>query len=175
MHSAPTAASKSSSDSCRKKQQTTVVLGGKRGQRGGGAAAVAKPREGVSRYSPRESTVAGPMRVHDSSAPAPFEPPSSGSTSHVVEASDTPKPGEVAPIVDTNVTNTNNTLTRPVPPRLWQNYGTSYGGYGSSMYNSSYGSGMYDVRCCEFLLSNFYTNRSEYSGLSLVHGRSSPD
>ncbi|XP_042387316.1 peroxisomal membrane protein 13-like, partial [Zingiber officinale] len=124
--------------------------------------------------------------VADSSAPAPFEPPSSGSTSHVVEASDTPKPGEVAPIVDTNVTNTNNTLTRPVPPRLWQNYGTSYGGYGSSMYNSSYGSGMYgsygglggsysDVRCCEFLLSNFYTNRSEYSGLSLVHGRSSPD
>ncbi|KAG6486887.1 hypothetical protein ZIOFF_055468 [Zingiber officinale] len=31
-----------------------------------------------------------------------------------------------------------------------------------------------DVRCCEFLLSNFYTNRSEYSGLSLVHDRTSP-
>ncbi|KAG6491712.1 hypothetical protein ZIOFF_046648 [Zingiber officinale] len=30
------------------------------------------------------------------------------------------------------------------------------------------------VRCCEFLLSNFYTNRSEYSGLSLVHDRTSP-
>lgn len=65
-------------------------------------------------------------RVADSSGPAPFKPPSSGSTNDVVEASGTAKPGEVAPIVDRNVTTTNNTLTGP--PRPWQNYGTSYGG-----------------------------------------------
>ncbi|KAG6537901.1 hypothetical protein ZIOFF_003004 [Zingiber officinale] len=82
-------------------------------------------------------------RAGDSSSPAPFKPPSSGNTSDVVEASGTAKPGEIVPTVDRNITTTNNTLTGPVPPRPWQNYGTSYGGYGSNVYNSSYGSGMY--------------------------------
>ncbi|XP_074556163.1 peroxisomal membrane protein 13-like isoform X2 [Curcuma longa] len=95
------------------------------------------------------STPAGPAppkpweRAAGSSGPAPFKPPSSGSTSDVVEASGTAKPGEVVPVIDTSATTINNTLTRPVPPRPWQNNGTSYGGYGSNLYNSSYGSGMY--------------------------------
>lgn len=77
------------------------------------------------------------------SGPAPFKPPSSGSTSDVVEASGTAKPGEIVPTADRNVTANTTTLARSVPPRPWQNYGTSYGGYGSNMYNSGYGSGMY--------------------------------
>ncbi|WOK99500.1 peroxisomal membrane protein 13 [Canna indica] len=80
-------------------------------------------------------------RAGNSSGPTPFKPPSSGSTSDVVEASGTAKPGEAVPT--TNVTANSNTLARPVPPRPWQSYGTSYGGYGSNMYNSSYGSGTY--------------------------------
>lgn len=67
-------------------------------------------------------------RVAGSSGPALFKPPSSGSTSNVVEASGTAKPGEVVPVVDRSAATINNTVTRPVPPRPWQNNGTSYGG-----------------------------------------------
>ncbi|KAL5219200.1 hypothetical protein ABZP36_019884 [Zizania latifolia] len=80
-------------------------------------------------------------RAGTSSGPAPFKPPSGGSTSDIVEASGTAKPGEVVSAAEINVTpNVNNTISRPVPPRPWQQqgYGNSYGGYGSSMY-SSYG------------------------------------
>ncbi|RZR81931.1 hypothetical protein BHM03_00008241, partial [Ensete ventricosum] len=67
-------------------------------------------------------------RAGTTSGPAPFKPPSSGSTSDVVEASGTAKPGEIVPTADRNVTANSTTLARPVPPRPWQNYGTSYGG-----------------------------------------------
>jgi peroxin-13 len=64
------------------------------------------------------------------SGPAPFKPPSGGSTSDVVEASGTAKPGET--IAATNVSaNMNNTVSRPMPQRPWQQqtgYGNSYGG-----------------------------------------------
>ncbi|KAL5576223.1 hypothetical protein UlMin_017922 [Ulmus minor] len=85
-------------------------------------------------------------RAGSSSGPAPFKPPSAGSTSDVVEASGTAKPGEIVSTSNRNTAVNTNTLTRPVPTRPWeQNYGTSgYGGYGSTMnYNSGYGSGMY--------------------------------
>lgn len=85
-------------------------------------------------------------RAGSSSGPAPFKPPSGGSTSDVVEASGTAKPGEIVSSSDRSTTVNRNTLGRPVPTRPWeQNYGnSSYGGYGSTMnYNSGYGSGMY--------------------------------
>ncbi|GMY32604.1 peroxisomal membrane protein 13 [Fagus crenata] len=81
-----------------------------------------------------------------SSGPAPFKPPSNGSTSDVVEASGTAKPGEIVSTTDRNAAVNRNALSRPVPTRPWeQGYGNSnYGGYGSNMnYNSGYGSGMY--------------------------------
>ncbi|TKY67480.1 Peroxisomal membrane protein 13 [Spatholobus suberectus] len=79
-----------------------------------------------------------------SSGPAPFKPPSAGSTSDVVEASGTAKPGEIVSASDKTATVNRNVLGRPLPTRPWeQNYGsTSYGGYGSTMnYNSGYGYG----------------------------------
>ncbi|KAG6664586.1 peroxisomal membrane protein 13-like [Carya illinoinensis] len=86
-------------------------------------------------------------RAGSSSSPAPFKPPSAGSTSDVVEASGTAKPGEIVPSTGQNAAINRNALGRPVPTRPWeQSYGNSnYGGYGSAMggYNSSYGSGMY--------------------------------
>ncbi|KEH39502.1 hypothetical protein MTR_2g099360 [Medicago truncatula] len=89
-------------------------------------------------------------RAGSSSGPAPFRPPSGGSTSDVVEASGTAKPGEIVTAADRSAAVNRNTLARPVPTRPWeQNYGTnSYGGgalgYGSTMnHNSGYGSGMY--------------------------------
>lgn len=90
-------------------------------------------------------------RAGSSSGPAPFRPPSGGSTSDVVEASGTAKPGEIVTTADRSAVVNRNTLARPVPARPWeQNYGTnSYGGgalggYGSTMnYNSGYGSGLY--------------------------------
>ncbi|KAM6579705.1 peroxisomal membrane protein 13 [Cannabis sativa] len=93
-------------------------------------------------------------RAGSSSGPAPFKPPSPGSTSDVVEASGTARPGEIVSTSDRTNTLNRNTLSRPVPTRPWeQNYGTSntYGGYGSTMngvggmYGSSYGGagGMY--------------------------------
>jgi peroxin-13 len=93
-------------------------------------------------------------RAGSSSGPAPFRPPSGGSTSDVVEASGTAKPGEIVTATDRNTAVNRSALARPVPARPWeQNYGTnSYGGgalggvggYGSTMnYNSGYGSGLY--------------------------------
>ncbi|PON77716.1 hypothetical protein PanWU01x14_024720 [Parasponia andersonii] len=87
-------------------------------------------------------------RAGTSSGPGPFKPPSAGSTSDVVEASGTARPGEIVSTSDRNTTVNRNTLSRPVPTRPWeQNYGTTntYGGYGSTMnnYNSGYGTGMY--------------------------------
>lgn len=70
-------------------------------------------------------------RAGSSSGPgAPFKPPSGGSTSDVVEASGTAKPGEIVTSTDRNAAINRSTLARPVPARPWeQNYGnTSYGG-----------------------------------------------
>lgn len=68
-------------------------------------------------------------RSGSASGPAPFRPPSNGNTSDVVEASGTAKPGEVVSTVNRTTAATSNTLSRPVPPRPWeQNYGSSYGG-----------------------------------------------
>ncbi|XP_022875156.1 peroxisomal membrane protein 13-like [Olea europaea var. sylvestris] len=85
-------------------------------------------------------------RAGSSSGPAPFKAPSAGSTSDVVEASGTARPGEVVSAADRNTTVNRNTLGRPVPARPWeqQTYGSTLGGYGSGVnYNSGYGSGMY--------------------------------
>lgn len=88
-------------------------------------------------------------RAGSSTGPAPFKPPSAGSTSDVVEASGTARPGEIVTPNDTNAAINRNALARPVPTRPWeqqQTYGTSYGGagYGSGLnYNSGYGAGTY--------------------------------
>jgi peroxin-13 len=66
-----------------------------------------------------------------SSGPAPFKPPAGGSTSDVVEASGTARPGEVVSTTGNNVTsNVTSGIPGPVPPRPWQQqgYGNSYGG-----------------------------------------------
>ncbi|KZV42522.1 Peroxin 13 [Dorcoceras hygrometricum] len=80
-------------------------------------------------------------RVGSASGPMPFKPSSGGSTSDIVEASGTARPGELVSTADANTT-VNNTLGRPVPTRPWeqQTYGSTYGGLN---YNSGYGSGMY--------------------------------
>ncbi|XAR60860.1 hypothetical protein NMG60_11034388 [Bertholletia excelsa] len=81
-----------------------------------------------------------------SSGPTPFKPPSPGSTSNVVEASGTAKPGEVVSTADRNTSVNRNSLGRPMPTRPWeqQTYGSAYGGYNSGLnQNSGYGSGMY--------------------------------
>ena len=66
------------------------------------------------------------------SGPAPFKPPSGGSTSDVVEASGTAKPGENVTAAERNVSanNVNSTVSRPMPQRPWQQtgYGNTYGG-----------------------------------------------
>jgi peroxin-13 len=70
-------------------------------------------------------------RSGSSSGPAPFNPPSAGSTSDVVEASGTARPGEIVSSADKSATINRNTLGRPVPSRPWeQNYGSNstYGG-----------------------------------------------
>lgn len=84
-----------------------------------------------------------------SSGPTLFKPSSPGSTSDVVEASGTARPGEIGPTNGASTMNTN-ALGRPVPNRPWmqQNtYGTTYGGgtgYGGGLnYNSGYGAGTY--------------------------------
>lgn len=90
-------------------------------------------------------------RAGNSSGPAPFKPPSSGSTSEVVEASGTANPGEIVSNAQRN-TSTVNTLGRPMPTRPWeQSYGNSYynSGYGSSLFSPNstvggqYNSGLY--------------------------------
>ncbi|RCV40559.1 hypothetical protein SEVIR_9G063700v4 [Setaria viridis] len=91
-------------------------------------------------------------RAGASSGPAPFKPPSGGTTNEVVEASGTAKHGEIVSATGNNVTsNVTSNISRPVPPRPWQQqgYGNSYGGYGSNMYssyggfNGTYGNNMY--------------------------------
>jgi peroxin-13 len=65
------------------------------------------------------------------SGPAPFKPPSGGSTSNVVEASGTAKPGENTTATERNVSpNVNGTVPRTMPQRPWQQtgYGNTYGG-----------------------------------------------
>ncbi|XP_027107380.2 peroxisomal membrane protein 13 isoform X1 [Coffea arabica] len=85
-------------------------------------------------------------RAGSSSGPAPFKPPSAGSTSDVVEASGTGRPGEIVSTADRNASTVNaNAVGRPMPSRPWEQQQQSYGGYGSSLnYNSGYGSGMYN-------------------------------
>lgn len=83
-----------------------------------------------------------------SSGSGPFKPPSPGSTSDVVEASGTARPGEVVANADRTAVVNRNAVGRPLPSRPWeqQNYGSTYGGggYGSGLnYNSGIGSGMY--------------------------------
>ncbi|CAA3029772.1 peroxisomal membrane 13, partial [Olea europaea subsp. europaea] len=70
-------------------------------------------------------------RAGSSSGPAPFKAPSAGSTSDVVEASGTARPGEVVSAADRNTTVNRNTLGRPVPARPWeqQTYGSTLGGF----------------------------------------------
>ncbi|KAK8957744.1 Peroxisomal membrane protein 13 [Platanthera zijinensis] len=77
-----------------------------------------------------------------SSGPTPFRPSTPGSTSVVVETSGTAKPGELYSNTGSTAANPS-IVTRPLPSRPWdQNYGSSYGGYGSNMsYNTGYGSG----------------------------------
>uniref|UniRef100_A0A6N2LEY1 Uncharacterized protein n=1 Tax=Salix viminalis TaxID=40686 RepID=A0A6N2LEY1_SALVM len=81
-------------------------------------------------------------RAGGSSGATPFKPPSAGSTSDVVEASGTARPGEIVQ----SSGNTTNAVGRPLPARPWeQGYSQSnYGGYNSTLnYNSGYGSGTY--------------------------------
>ncbi|KAJ6289727.1 hypothetical protein OIU78_025618 [Salix suchowensis] len=81
-------------------------------------------------------------RAGGSSGATPFKPPSAGSTSDVVEASGTARPGEIVQ----SSGNTTNAVGRPLPARPWeQSYSPSnYGGYNSTLnYNSGYGSGTY--------------------------------
>ncbi|XWS47258.1 hypothetical protein CRYUN_Cryun14cG0137000 [Craigia yunnanensis] len=81
-----------------------------------------------------------------SSGSGPFKPSSPGSTSDVVEASGTVRPGEIVSTADRTTAVNRNAVGRPLPSRPWeqQNYGNTYGGYGSGLnYNSGYGSGMY--------------------------------
>lgn len=70
-------------------------------------------------------------RAGSSSGGAPFKPPSPGSTSDVVEASGTARPGEIVSTNDATTAVNRNSLGRPVPARPWeqQTYGTNtYGG-----------------------------------------------
>ncbi|KAI4965699.1 hypothetical protein ZWY2020_051091 [Hordeum vulgare] len=108
-------------------------------------------------------------RVGTSSGPAPFKPPSGGSTSDVVEASGTAKPGEVVSAAQSNAAfNVNNTVAGPVPPRPWQQqgYGNTYGGYGASTYNSYGGFGG------AYSNGGLYGNNNMYSGYGGGYGGS---
>lgn len=68
-------------------------------------------------------------QVPASSGSAPFKPPSPGSTSDVVEASGTAKPGEIVTSSQMNPPAASAVLARPVPTRPWeQSYGSGYGG-----------------------------------------------
>ncbi|GJV89374.1 peroxisomal membrane protein 13 [Tanacetum coccineum] len=84
-------------------------------------------------------------RGGSSSGHAPFKPASAGSTSDVVEAFGTSRPGEIVPTNNTTSTVNTNTLGRPVPSRLWEQQQTYGGaGYRSGLgYNSTYGTGGY--------------------------------
>ncbi|KAK3437892.1 hypothetical protein EUGRSUZ_C02476 [Eucalyptus grandis] len=59
-------------------------------------------------------------RAGGSSGPAPFKPPSSGSTSDRVEASETARPGEIVSTTDKTIPVNANSIARPVPTRPWE-------------------------------------------------------
>ncbi|KAL5197688.1 hypothetical protein ABZP36_001200 [Zizania latifolia] len=80
-------------------------------------------------------------RAEGTSGLAPLKPPSSGTTSDVVEASGIVEPGETITTTERNDSvSVNNHILRSMPQCPWQQsgYGNTYGGYGSNM-NSSYG------------------------------------
>ncbi|MFS7944918.1 putative peroxin 13 [Helianthus anomalus] len=109
------------------------------------------------------------------SGPAPFKPPSAGSTSDVVEASGTARPGEIVPTNDTTSAINRNTLGRPVPSRPWEQQQTYGAGYGTGLgYNSGYGAGGYgSYGGTGSYNSGLYGNnmyRGGYSGLGGVGG-----
>ncbi|KAJ7947469.1 peroxisomal membrane protein 13-like [Quillaja saponaria] len=116
-------------------------------------------------------------RAGSSSGPAPFNPPSAGRTSDVVEASGTARPGEIVSSSDNNAIVNTNSLGRAVPTRPWEhNYGnSSHGGYGSTMnYNSVYGSGTYGSGAYGSYggLGGMYGNNIYRGGYSGLHGSS---
>uniref|UniRef100_A0ACD6A8J9 Uncharacterized protein n=2 Tax=Avena sativa TaxID=4498 RepID=A0ACD6A8J9_AVESA len=100
-------------------------------------------------------------RVGTSSGPAPFKPPSGGTTTDIVEASGTAKPGEVVSPAENNAGfSGNNTVSGPLPPRPWQQqgFGNTYGGYGASTYNSYGGfSGAYSTGASGLYGNNMYS------------------
>ncbi|KAG5242174.1 peroxisomal membrane protein [Salix suchowensis] len=105
-------------------------------------------------------------RAGGSSGPTSFKPPSAGSTSDVVEASGTARPGEIVQSSG-NTTNNTNAVGRPLPSRPWeQNYSmNNYGGYNSTLnYNLGYGSGMYGSSYGGGLYGN-NMHRGGYGGL----------
>lgn len=70
-------------------------------------------------------------RAGTSSGPVPFKPSSAGSTSEVVEASGTARPGEIVPVTDKSTAVNRNVLGKPLPTRPWEQqstYGNNYGG-----------------------------------------------
>ncbi|GLT34623.1 hypothetical protein SLA2020_091300 [Shorea laevis] len=82
------------------------------------------------------------------SGSSPFKPSSAGSTSEIVEASGTARPGEIVSTSNRNTTVNRNPVGRPLPTRPREktngSMSNNYGGYGSTpSYNSGYGSGMY--------------------------------
>lgn len=112
-----------------------------------------------------------------SSGPAPFKPSSGGSTSDVVEASGTARPGEIVSSTDRTTTANRNALGRPVPTRPWeqQSYrNNTYGGYGSSLnYGSGYGTGMYGGAGGMYG-SSMYGNSMYRGGYGGLYGSSGP-
>ncbi|CAM8884031.1 unnamed protein product [Rhodiola kirilowii] len=80
-------------------------------------------------------------RAGGTSGPAPFKPPSPGSTSDVVEASGTARPGEIVSKPTTSIVN-GNTVGRPMPARPWEQNRSSYGGLNSG-YGGMYRGGVY--------------------------------
>ncbi|CAN8269555.1 unnamed protein product [Cochlearia groenlandica] len=113
----------------------------------------------------------------NTSGPNPFRPTSNTSTAGSVEASGTANPGElVSSLNRTNTAANMNALSRPVPTRPWvqQNYGSTYGGYGSNLgVNSGYATGTYGSALGGYGLSyggSSMYNRGGYGGGGLYGG-----
>ncbi|KAL1211983.1 Peroxisomal membrane protein 13 [Cardamine amara subsp. amara] len=111
----------------------------------------------------------------NTSGPKPFRPPSNTSTAASVEASGTANPGELVSSANRPNTAANmNSLSRPVPPRPWeqQNYGSTYGGaYRSNIgINSGYGSGTYGSALGGY--GSTYGGGGMYGGSSMYRGGS---
>ncbi|CAL1381865.1 unnamed protein product [Linum trigynum] len=107
--------------------------------------------------------------VPSASGPAPFKPPSAGSTSAVVEASGTAKPGEIVPPGNNNAVATTNRNQRPVPNRPWQPQTTQYGVGGYGMNNSygirgGYGSSLYGNNMYRGGYGGLYSGGGMYGG-----------